>query len=33
MGHATKNEENVLYEEPFEYKGKFDKKRNVLKKK
>jgi hypothetical protein len=27
MGKAVKNEENILYEEPFEYKGKFDKKR------
>ena len=27
MGKAVKNEENVLYEEPFEYKGKFDKKK------
>lgn len=33
MGRAVKNEDNVLYEEPFQYSGKFDKKRNALKKK
>jgi hypothetical protein len=33
MGNAAKNEDNVLYEEPFEYKGRFDKKKSALKKK
>ena len=32
MGSASKNEENVLYEAPFEYKGRFDKKKTMKKK-